>query len=62
MNNNIRVGSLFGIPFYVNPSWFLILGLVTLSYGQDLARFPQLSGGTPWILGLVTALLLFASV
>lgn len=62
MNNNIRVGSLFGIPFYVNPSWFLILGLVTLSYGQDLARFPQLSGGTPWILGLITALLLFASV
>ncbi|MBE9202796.1 site-2 protease family protein [Synechocystis salina LEGE 06099] len=62
MNNNIRVGSLFGIPFYVNPSWFLILGLVTLSYGQDLARFPQLSGGIPWILGLVTALLLFASV
>jgi hypothetical protein len=23
MNGSIRVGNLFGIPFYVNPSWFL---------------------------------------
>ncbi len=62
MNNNLRVGQLFGIPFYVNPSWFLVLGLVTISYGQQLALFPQLSGIFPWLLGLATALLLFASV
>ncbi len=62
MNGNIRVGNLFGIPFYVNPSWFLVLGLVTLSYGGQLAFFPQLGGITPWILGFIAALLLFASV
>lgn len=62
MNGNIRVGNLFGIPFYVNPSWFLILGLVTLSYGGELAQFSQLQGILPWILGLITALFLFASV
>ncbi|MDJ0660273.1 MAG: site-2 protease family protein [Crocosphaera sp.] len=62
MNNNIRVGNLFGIPFYVNPSWFLVLGLVTFSYGQQLAYFPQLTGVVPWILGFVAALLLFSSV
>lgn len=62
MNGNIRVGNLFGIPFYVNPSWFFVLGLVTLSYGGQLTSFPQLTGITPWILGLVAALLLFASV
>ncbi|MEA5534847.1 site-2 protease family protein [Crocosphaera sp. XPORK-15E] len=62
MNNNIRVGNLFGIPFYVNPSWFLVLGLVTISYGGQLALFPQLNGIVPWILGLIAALLLFASV
>jgi Zn-dependent protease len=63
MNNNIRVGTLFGIPFYVNPSWFLVLGLVTLSYGGQLsAIFPQLPGATPWFLGLVSAVLMFASV
>ncbi|MEM1368541.1 MAG: site-2 protease family protein [Cyanobacteria bacterium P01_H01_bin.15] len=62
MNGNIRVGNLFGIPFYINPSWFIVLGLVTLSYGQELSRFPQLPGLLPWLLGLVTAILLFASV
>jgi Zn-dependent protease/CBS domain-containing protein len=62
MNGNIRVGNLFGIPFYVNPSWFFVLGLVTLSYGGQLATFSQLGGVTPWILGFIAAILLFASV
>jgi Zn-dependent protease/CBS domain-containing protein len=62
MNGNIRVGSLWGIPFYINPSWFFVLGLVTLTYGGELSQFPQLQGLTPWLLGLVAALLLFASV
>jgi Zn-dependent protease/CBS domain-containing protein len=62
-SNNIRIGTLFGIPFFVNPSWFLILGLVTWTYGNDLAQdFPTLLPGVPLILGLVTGLLLFASV
>lgn len=61
-SNNIRIGNLFGIPFYINPSWFFVLGLITLSYGGELARFPQLNGLMPWILGLVAALMLFASV
>jgi Zn-dependent protease len=62
MNGNIRVGTLFGIPFYVNPSWFFVLGLVTLSYGAELARFQQLGGLAPWLLGFIGAILLFASV
>lgn len=63
MNGNIRAGSLFGIPFYVNVSWFLVLALVTWNYGSGLAAaFPSLPGTTPWLLGLVAALLLFASV
>ncbi|MBW4647233.1 MAG: site-2 protease family protein [Kastovskya adunca ATA6-11-RM4] len=63
MGGNIRVGNLFGIPFYINPSWFFVLGLVTLSYGGALgAQFPSLGAITPWLLGLVAALLLFASV
>jgi len=62
MGNAIRVGNLFGIPFFIDPSWFLVLGLVTFSYGSDFARFPDVGGALPWLLGLVTALLLFASV
>jgi Zn-dependent protease/CBS domain-containing protein len=63
MNGNIRIGNLFGIPFYIHPSWFLVLGLVTWSYSSGLAaQFPQLSAGLPLLLGLMTALLLFGSV
>ncbi len=63
MNGTIRVGNLFGIPFYIHPSWFLILGLVTWSYSSGLmGQFPQLSGELALLLGLMTALSLFASV
>ncbi len=63
MNGSFRVGNLFGIPFYINSSWFLVLGLVTLTYSGSLAaQFPELGGILPWILGLITALLLFSSV
>lgn len=63
MKGSIRIGSLFGIPFYINPSWFFVLGLVTLTYGADLGQlFPQLEGIVPWILGFVAAILLFSSV
>lgn len=63
MNGTIRVGNLFGIPFYIHPSWFLVLGLVAWSYSSGLAaQFPQLSGGLALLLGLITALSLFASV
>jgi Zn-dependent protease len=63
MNGNIRIGTVFGIPFFVNPSWFLVLGLVTLTYGDGLAAaFPTLLPGVPLVLGLVTGLLVFASV
>jgi Zn-dependent protease/CBS domain-containing protein len=62
MNGNLRFGNLFGIPFYVNPSWFIVLILFTWNYGEGLAyQFPQL-GGIAWAFGLLTALLLFASV
>lgn len=63
MNGNFRVGTLFGIPFYVNVSWFFVLALVTYTYSNGLAnQFPQLGSLLPWGLGLITALLMFASV
>lgn len=62
MFENLRVGTLFNIPIYINPSWFLVLALVTWSDAQWLVyQFPQL-GNLAWGLGLATALLLFASV
>lgn len=62
MNGSIRVGNLLGIPFYVNPSWFLVLALVTFEFGGYLGGFAGLTGLLPWMLGFVGALLLFASV
>jgi len=62
MNGNFRVGSLFGIPFYINVSWFIVLVLVTLNFGGGLAaQFPALGAGA-LPLGFVAGLLLFASV
>lgn len=60
--NGIRVGNLFGIPFFINPSWFIVFALVTFFYGSDLSRYFNLGGLLPWLLGMVTALLMFASV
>jgi Zn-dependent protease/CBS domain-containing protein len=62
MNGSLRVGNLFGIPFYINPSWFFVLGLVTLTYGSQLAGFSELTGFMPWLLGFIAAILLFSSV
>ena len=62
MNGSLRVGSLFGIPFFINVSWFFVLALVTLNLGGGLAaQFPWL-GVQAWVLGLVSGLLLFGSV
>jgi Zn-dependent protease len=53
-----------GIPLRIHPSWFVILGLVTVvlqqQYGVQFAG--QASVFTLWLLSLSTALLLFVSV
>lgn len=55
-----RIGSLFGIPFYIDSSWFIILCLVTLANG--LRWIPELGVTIGWSVGFAMALLLFASV
>ncbi len=63
INSTIRIGKLFGIPIYINPSWFLVIGVVTWTNVSGLATaFPYLGNGLAWLLGLITALMLFASV
>lgn len=61
MQSGWRVGSLFGIPFFIDPSWILIVGFVTFSNGTGfLARGWQ--PAIAWTAGLAIALLLFTSV
>jgi len=59
-NSNWRIGSLFGIPFFIDPSWLFILALVTFLKAATFEGSFQ--SVTAWSLGLVMALLLFASV
>ena len=61
---SIRVGHLAGIPIGVQPLWIVIVGLITWSLGA--AYYPdQVDGIAPlaaYGLGLLSALLLFASI
>ncbi|MBS0017067.1 MAG: site-2 protease family protein [Arthrospira sp. SH-MAG29] len=54
-----RIGSIFGIPLYIDSSWFVIVVLVTLLNSQEYLQWGELLS---WGAGLAVALLLFASV
>ncbi|MEY3869263.1 MAG: site-2 protease family protein [Microcoleaceae cyanobacterium] len=54
-----RIGSLFGIPLFLDTSWFIILALATLGYAQD---YQALGNWQSWLAGFIMALLLFSSV
>src|SRR5262249_18783283 len=64
MQGSIHLGRIAGISIDINYSWLIILVLLTFSLATTW--FPQSITGasalTYWILGLIAALLLFASV
>lgn len=55
-----RLGSLLGIPFFLDPSWFLILGFLTIINARNFTE--SLGATLAWSAGLGMALLLFGSV
>jgi len=59
-----RIATLFGIPVRIDPTWFIILVLLTwtLSTGYFPARYDGWSTSVYWVLGAGGAVLLFASV
>jgi Zn-dependent protease len=61
---DIKIGRLAGIPISIHPLWLVIVALITWSLGSSY--YPdQVSGIAPavaYALGLVSALLLFASI
>jgi len=59
MQTNWQIGSLFGIPLFLDTLWFVILGLTTLNFGFAYQQWGTVAG---WSAGLIMALLLFASV
>ncbi|MEH1885325.1 site-2 protease family protein [Nostoc sp.] len=59
MQTNWKIGSLFGIPLFLDPLWFVILGLATLNFG---VAYQEWGTAIAWSAGIVMALLLFSSV
>jgi len=61
MQSGWRVGSILGIPLFLDTSWFVIVLLVTFVYGSN-PTWQQSWGNIAWLVGLSMALLLFGSV
>lgn len=61
MKSGWRVGSILGIPLFLDTSWFVIVLLVTFVYGSN-PIWQSTWGGISWGIGLAMALLLFTSV
>jgi Zn-dependent protease/CBS domain-containing protein len=64
MPGSLHVGKIAGISIDINYSWLIILVLLTVSLAIDWfpATIPGLSTGAYWGIGLIAAILLFASV
>ncbi|HBS68709.1 MAG TPA: site-2 protease family protein, partial [Cyanobacteria bacterium UBA11153] len=60
MEKNWKIGLLFGIPLFIDPSWFFILIFVTIVNTGDLD--PTYRSVVAWVTGAIMALLLFGSV
>lgn len=64
MRKSFKLTTLFDIPVEVNYSWFIILGLVvfTLASGYFPLTNPELPTSIHWLIAVIAALLLFASL
>lgn len=64
LRTNIRLFKVLGIPIEINVSWFIIFALVAWSLVSLYfpANYRDYSTAAHWIMGIVAALLLFASV
>lgn len=62
--HTIPIGRVFGISIDLDYSWFLVAGLLTwvLATSYYPSEFKNWSGAEYWLMGGITALLLFASV
>ena len=62
-SDGLRIGSVFGVPIFVQPVWFLIVILIAVSFGPEVERqVPTLNHTAAYLVSLVFVLLLYASV
>lgn len=62
--NGIKIARIFGIELWIDYSWLIVFMLVTwsLAAGYFPFEYPGLEKTTYWIMGAVSAILLFACV
>jgi Zn-dependent protease/CBS domain-containing protein len=60
----IKLGSIYGIPLYMDYSWFIILALIiyTVGFGYMPAQYPNLTDAVYLLLGVLSAFLLLVSI
>ena len=61
---SFRIGSIAGIAIEIHPSWFLVIGYLTWALAEFVFPdfFETWATATYWIIGALTALLLFVTV
>jgi len=59
MRGGIRIGSISGIPIYIDSSWFFVIALLAVGLSVDYAK---LSPSFSFVYGVITALLFFLSI
>jgi Zn-dependent protease/CBS domain-containing protein len=64
MRGSIRLGHILGIPVGLNHTWFFAIALISWSLAGYYYphRAPGFDDATYWLMGIVSAVLLFASV
>src|ERR1700728_4934291 len=58
--HGIIVARPFGIPVYVSPYWFIIAGVFSIIYANDLSS--ELSGNIRYVVAVAFVVLLYLSV
>jgi Zn-dependent protease/CBS domain-containing protein len=59
----IKLGRLLGITLQIDPTWFIIFILITLSSSSQFAQqYPHWTPLNYWVVGILTSILFFVSV
>jgi Zn-dependent protease len=61
--SGLLIGRIFGIPIFIDSSWFIIFAIITWSLGvQFTQQHPQWTPVQHWSVGAATSFLFFASI
>lgn len=62
--NSFQIGKVFGISIRIDYTWFIVFVLVALSLGSHYfpSVYPSWSSKVYWFMGVITAIIFFASV